>query len=161
MQLSQNTLSIEHSAIRKMFNKALEYAHIISFTLGEPDFTASENVVEAGCKAIRDGHTKYSANSGIPELRKAKRTPATPTIPGLSCKAPRGTFYSFVNIKGTHKTSDEFAYDLLDKKQVVVVPGTAFGPGGEGYIRISYATSLEQIQKGMDLIEEYVKEYCK
>lgn len=82
-------------------------------------------------------------------------------IPGLSCKAPKGTFYSFVNIKGTHKTSDEFAYDLLDKKQVVVVPGTAFGPGGEGYIRISYATSLEQIQKGMDLIEEYVKEYCK
>lgn len=66
-----------------------------------------------------------------------------------------------MNIKGTHKTSDEFAYDLLDKKQVVVVPGTVFGPGGEGYIRISYATSLEQIQKGMDLIEEYVKEYCK
>lgn len=66
-----------------------------------------------------------------------------------------------MNIKGTHKTSDEFAYDLLDKKQVVVVPGTAFGPGGKGYIRISYATSLEQIQKGMDLIEEYVKEYCK
>lgn len=66
-----------------------------------------------------------------------------------------------MNIKGTHKTSDEFAYDLLDKKQVVVVPGTAFGPGVEGYIRISYATSLEQIQKGMDLIEEYVKEYCK
>ena len=66
-----------------------------------------------------------------------------------------------MNIKGTHKTSDEFAYDLLDKKQVVVVPGTAFGPSGEGYIRISYATSLEQIQKGMDLIEEYVKEYCK
>lgn len=66
-----------------------------------------------------------------------------------------------MNIKGTHKTSYEFAYDLLDKKQVVVVPGTAFGPGGEGYIRISYDTSLEQIQKGMDLIEEYVKEYCK
>ena len=65
-----------------------------------------------------------------------------------------------MNIKGTHKTSDEFAYDLLDKKQVVVVPGASFGPG-EGYIRISYATSLEQIQKGMELIEEYVKEYCK
>ena len=64
MQLSQNALSIEHSAIRKMFNKALKYDHIISFTLGEPDFTASENVVEAGCKAICDGHTKYSANSG-------------------------------------------------------------------------------------------------
>ena len=82
MQLSQNTLSIEHSAIRKMFNKALEYAHIISFTLGEPDFTASENVVEAGCKAIRDGHTKYSANSGIP-LRKAKKDTGNTYNPGL------------------------------------------------------------------------------
>lgn len=387
MQLSQNALSIEHSAIRKMFNKSLEYEHVISFTLGEPDFTASENVVEAGCKAIREGHTKYSANAGIPELRKAisdsllkdtgntydpaseicvttggmgalfltlksllnpgdeviicepywtnyvqqvqmnggipvlvvcredndfmldvrdleaaitpktkvliLNSPSNPTggvldhatlqgiaalaikydltvitdevyktivfdglnyesissfegmkertivvnsfskgyamtgwrvgyaagpaplidcvtklqedvaacaampcqyaalealtgpqdfnrymveqyrirrdalvarinqIPGLSCKAPKGTFYSFVNINGLHMTSEEFAYDLLDKKQVVVVPGTAFGAGGEGYVRISYATSLEQIEKGMDLIEEYVKELKK
>ena len=84
MQLSQNALSIEHSAIRKkMFNKALEYDHIISFTLGEPDFTASENVVEAGCRAIRDGHTKYSANAGIPELRKAKKDTGNTYNPGL------------------------------------------------------------------------------
>ena len=54
-----------------MFNKALEYEHVLSFTLGEPDFTASENVVEAGCRAIREGKTKYSANAGILELRQA------------------------------------------------------------------------------------------
>ena len=54
-------------------------------------------------------------------------------------------------------TSEEFADRLLEEKQVVVVPGTAFGEGGEGYIRLSYATSLETIERGMDLIEEFVK----
>ena len=71
IQISQNTQNIQPSKIRKMFNKALEYEHVLSFTLGEPDFTASENVVEAGCQAIREGKTKYSANAGILELRQA------------------------------------------------------------------------------------------
>ena len=53
IQISDNTQQIQPSKIRKMFNKALEYDHVISFTLGEPDFTASPNVVEAGCRAIR------------------------------------------------------------------------------------------------------------
>ena len=51
IQISDNTQQIQPSKIRKMFNKALEYDHVISFTLGEPDFTASSNVVEAGCRA--------------------------------------------------------------------------------------------------------------
>lgn len=64
IQISDNTQQIQPSKIRKMFNKALEYDHVISFTLGEPDFTASPNVVEAGCRAIREGKTKYSENAG-------------------------------------------------------------------------------------------------
>ena len=78
-------------------------------------------------------------------------------IPGISCGAPKGTFYAFVNIRKLPLTSEEFADRLLEEKQVVVVPGTAFGEGGEGYIRLSYATSLEAIERGMDLIEEFVK----
>ena len=77
-------------------------------------------------------------------------------IKGMSCKAPKGTFYAFVNIKGVGLTSEEFANRLLEEKQVVVVPGTAFGEGGEGYIRMSYATSMELIKEGLDLIEEFV-----
>ena len=65
IQISDNTQQIQPSKIRKMFNKALEYDHVISFTLGEPDFTASPNVVEAGCRAIREGKTKYSENAGL------------------------------------------------------------------------------------------------
>ena len=63
IQISDNTQQIQPSKIRKMFNKALEYDHVISFTLGEPDFTASPNVVEAGCRAIREGKTKYSCRA--------------------------------------------------------------------------------------------------
>ena len=384
MYLSRNSEEIQPSEIRTMFNKALKYPKVINFTLGEPDFTASENVAKAGCKAILDGHSKYSENAGIYSLRKAiseniekeygmiyspdheitvttgamgalyltlksmldpgdeviicepfwtnylqqvkmcggvpvlvtcreendfmldvddlKRnlsektkavilnSPNNPTgsvlnletlegiariarehnllilsdevykgilydgepyhsivsmenmkertviinsfskeyamtgwrvgyaagpeeiignitklqenvaacaampcqyaalealqgpsdfkqymfeqyrqrrdvivkrineIPGLSCRKPKGTFYAFVNIKELNMKSEEFADRLLESKQVVVVPGTAFGASGEGYIRISYATSLEIIEEGLDLIEEFVRE---
>lgn len=383
MRLSQNSQEIKPSAIRKMFNKAMEYERVISFTLGEPDFTASDNVVEAGCRAIRQGESKYSANAGILPLRQAiseslhkemgilydpvkeitvttgamgalyltlksildpgdevivcepywtnyiqqvkmcqgvprlvvcreenefmldvqdlersvtERTkavilnsPSNPTgsvldhkslegiaqvarkydlvvlsdevyktiiydgvvhesiatlegmrertvvinsfskghamtgwrvgyasgpeeiiasvtklqenvaacaatpcqyaalealtgpqdfpaymveqykkrrdvmvrrinqIPGMSCRAPKGTFYAFINIKGLGMKSEEFANRLLEEKQVVVVPGTAFGGGGEGYIRMSYATSMELIEEGLDLMEAFVR----
>ena len=71
IQISDNTQQIQPSKIRKMFNKALEYDRVLSFTLGEPDFTASANVVEAGCRAIREGKTKYSENAGLLALRQA------------------------------------------------------------------------------------------
>lgn len=384
MEISKNTQSIQPSAIRKMFNKAQQYDKVVSFTLGEPDFTASENVVKAGCDAIKKGFSKYTVNAGIIELRQAIsdnlmaknnilynpqseititvgamgalflslkvllnpgdevivsapcwtnyqqqikmcegipvlvnvteendfmynletledsitektkaiiiNSPCNPTggmlnletlngiaklakkyalmiisdevyqhivfdgnkhisiseldgmkehtviidswsksyamtgwrigyaagpewlisnitklqenvaacattpsqyaaleaitgpqnyveymvskykerrdiiveklneIPGISCKKPKGTFYAFANIKEIGLSSDDFAMQLLEKKQVVVVPGTAFGNSGEGYIRISFATSKEQIIKGMELIKEFVLE---
>ncbi len=69
-----------------------------------------------------------------------------------------GTFYAFISVKGTGLSSDDFAKELLQKKHLIVVPGTAFGDGGEGFVRISFATSMENIEKGMDLLEEYLKE---
>jgi aminotransferase len=384
MEASKNTKDIQPSTIRKMFNKAQQYDKVVSFTLGEPDFTASENVVKAGCDAIKNGMSKYSANAGIIELRQAVsdnllvknnvlynpqseititvgamnalyltlkvllnpgdevivsapcwtnylqqikmcdgvpvlvpvteendfmydiytlkdsitdktkaiiiNSPCNPTggmldlktlegiaklakkhdlmiisdevyqhivfdgnkhisistiegmkehtviidswskayamtgwrvgyaagpewlvsnitklqenvvacaatpcqyaalealrgpqdyvdymvsqykerrdiiveklneIPGISCKKPKGTFYAFANIKGTGMSSVDFAMKLLEEKQVVIVPGTAFGDSGEGYVRISFATSKEEIAKGMELIKEFVLE---
>lgn len=384
MYLSKSAKEIKASEIRKMFNKSLKYFDVINFTLGEPDFTASKNIVEAGCKAIIEGYTKYSENAGIYPLRKAislnlqkeygsfydpekeitvttgamgalylalksildpgdeviicepfwtnylqqvkmcggipilvtckeendfmldirdlrksltektkviiLNSPNNPTgsvlnqetlngiaqiarerdlivlsdevykgilydgeeyhsivssenmrertviinsfskeygmtgwrvgyaagpeeiigsitklqenvaacaampcqyaalealqgssdykqymvkqykqrrdviverinkIPGMSCRKPKGTFYAFINIEELGMKSEEFANRLLESKQVVVVPGTAFGDSGEGYIRISYATSLEVIEKGLNRIEEFVRE---
>ena len=382
IQISENTTLIQPSKIRKMFNKALEYDQVLSFTLGEPDFTASENVVEAGCRAIREGQTKYSANAGLLTLREAissylKRTegleydpvsqivvtpgamgalylalktilnpgdevivsepcwtnyiqqiqmcggtavsvqtdpkrsfdldveairsavtdrtraiilnsPCNPTgavasrealdalaqvakefdlavladevykhilfdgaeytslaslpdmmertlvidslsktyamtgwrvgfaagpaevisqmtklqentsacastpcqyaaiealngpqthlahmreqyrirrdyvmnriasIPGLSCSKPQGTFYAFLDIRQSGLDSETFAMRLLEEEQVVLVPGTAFGEFGEGYIRLSYAASMESLEQGFDRIAAFM-----
>lgn len=77
-------------------------------------------------------------------------------IPGVSCMAPKGAFYAFANIKGTGLSSRDFAIRLLQEKHVVVVPGTGFGEGGEGFFRLSYATSEENIREGVKRIGEFV-----
>jgi len=74
------------------------------------------------------------------------------SIPGVTCKKPEGAFYAFPNISFFKKTSDEIAKHLLDEG-VAVLPGTAFGDKGEGYIRISYATSMENIMEGLRRIK--------
>ena len=76
----------------------------------------------------------------------------------LDCFEPFGAFYMFPCIKEFGMTSDEFATELLKVKKVAVVPGTAFGDCGEGFIRISYAYSLENLKVALDRIEEFVTE---
>ncbi len=77
---------------------------------------------------------------------------------GLPCLKPEGSFYVFPNITSTGMSSKDFAVNLLNRKKVAVVPGSAFGTCGEGYVRCSYATSLEGIRTAMDRMEEFVKE---
>lgn len=79
---------------------------------------------------------------------------------GLSCFEPLGAFYVFPNISSTGLTSEEFVTKLLYEKKVAVVPGTAFGEGGEGFIRCSYAYSIKNIEKALERIAEFVAE-CK
>lgn len=86
---------------------------------------------------------------------------------GLPCFEPRGAFYIFPDIRKYGMTSEEFATDLLEKEHVVVVPGTAFGDSGEGFVRISYAYSLEALKEAIKRIEKYLsgiankpKNYC-
>ena len=77
---------------------------------------------------------------------------------GLECFEPFGAFYVFPCIKEFGMTSDEFATALLNAQKVAVVPGTAFGTCGEGFIRISYAYSLDVLKKAMDRIETFITE---
>lgn len=77
---------------------------------------------------------------------------------GLSCFEPFGAFYVFPCIKEFGMTSDEFATKLLQSKKVAVVPGTAFGASGEGFIRISYAYSLEDLKLALSRVEEFINE---
>ena len=77
---------------------------------------------------------------------------------GLDCFEPFGAFYVFPCIKEFGMTSDEFANRLLQTKKVAVVPGTAFGCSGEGFLRISYAYSLEDLKVALERVEEFITE---
>ena len=77
-------------------------------------------------------------------------------IPGLSCVKPQGAFYAFVNIAGTGMKAADFAVKLLRNYHVGLVPGTGFGPDCENYVRISYATSMENICEGIRRIGRFV-----
>lgn len=77
---------------------------------------------------------------------------------GLTCREPKGAFYAFPCIESTGLSSDEFCEKLLQSKKVAVVPGNAFGKGGEGFIRASYCYSTEHILKALERIEEFINE---
>ncbi|MGB9959146.1 MAG: pyridoxal phosphate-dependent aminotransferase [Candidatus Bathyarchaeales archaeon] len=75
-------------------------------------------------------------------------------IKGIKCKKPRGTFYVFPNVSGTGMRSQELSDYLLNKAGVAVLPGTSFGAYGEGYLRLSFANSVENIQEALNRISE-------
>ena len=76
---------------------------------------------------------------------------------GLECFEPYGAFYVFPCIKEFGMTSDEFAEKLLAEEKLAVVPGTAFGDCGEGFLRISYAYSLEQLKEALKRLGRFVE----
>jgi aminotransferase len=76
---------------------------------------------------------------------------------GLKTFEPRGAFYAFPYIGGTGLDEDTFANRLLQEERVAVVPGTAFGKGGEGFVRCSYATAYDKLEEALDRIERFVK----
>lgn len=80
---------------------------------------------------------------------------------GLPCFEPEGAFYVFPCIAGTGMTSEEFCTRLLKEKHVAVIPGTAFGDCGEGFVRISYCYSLKHITTAMDTMQAFLAEHCR
>jgi aminotransferase len=80
---------------------------------------------------------------------------------GLPCFEPRGAFYAFPSIKCTGMTSEMFASKLLTEEKVAVVPGSAFGKCGEGYVRCCYATSLTEIEEALSRMKRFVNKYRK
>ena len=76
---------------------------------------------------------------------------------GLPCFEPFGAFYIFPSIKKFGMTSDEFATKLLEEEKLAVVPGNAFGDCGEGFIRISYAYSLDDLKKAMERLRRFIE----
>jgi aminotransferase len=78
---------------------------------------------------------------------------------GLPCFEPKGAFYVFPSIKHTGMSSEEFCESLLMEEKVAVVPGSAFGPSGEGYVRCCYATSPSEIEEALERIDRFLRRH--
>ena len=79
------------------------------------------------------------------------------SLPGITCRKPRGAFYAFPNVTGTGLPSGELAHFLLQEAGVAALDGAAFGAAGTGYLRFSYATSLDNIHAGLDRLGAALK----
>lgn len=75
---------------------------------------------------------------------------------GLTCFEPLGAFYCFPSIKRTGMSSEHFCDELLRREKVAIVPGSAFGSSGEGFVRVSYAYSIEHIKKALEAIGHFL-----
>ena len=78
-------------------------------------------------------------------------------IPGLHCKCPKGAFYIFINCKSLNMKSSDLSAFLLEKAKIALVPGDVFGPGGEGYLRMSFANSYENVAAGCEQLRKAVE----
>ncbi len=113
-----------------------QYAAIEALKNGDGDIAAMVEEYDMRRRLIVDGFNKL----------------------GLTCREPLGAFYAFPSIRSTGMTSDEFCEKLLYSKHVAIVPGTAFGRGGEGFVRASYCYSVEHIKVALERIGEFLEE---
>ncbi len=90
------------------------------------------------------------------DQRRQAVTARLNTLPGISCVTPRGAFYAFPNITGTGLSAQDLETGLLEEAGIATIRGTSFGAFGEGYLRISYANSLENIEAAMDWMAGYL-----
>lgn len=113
-----------------------QYAAIEALKNGDDDIVAMVEEYDMRRRLIVDGFNKL----------------------GLTCREPLGAFYAFPSVESTGMTSDEFCEKLLYSKHVAIVPGTAFGKGGEGFVRASYCYSVDHIKTALERIGEFLKE---
>jgi aspartate aminotransferase len=107
----------------------------------------------AGVEAILGDQQQVDAVVAAYQGRRDMIVPLLNALPGFHCETPQGAFYAFPNIKATGMSSNELANLILEKAGVALLPGSAFGTNGEGYLRLSYATSSDIIKLGLDRIK--------
>jgi aspartate aminotransferase len=111
----------------------------------------------AGVEALRGDQSSVSAMLERFRERREVIVDGLNRIPGFHCRKPRGAFYAFPNIKETGKSSHDLADALLNEAGVACLSGTAFGEQGEGYLRFSFANSVENIRKALDRIDAWIR----
>lgn len=111
----------------------------------------------AGIEALSGPQDFVKEMVGEYQNRRNRMLELVNAVPGLQAQKPQGAFYLFPNIKATGLPSKEIATRLIDEAGVAILSGTDFGGGGEGYIRLVYATSMENIEEGMDRLASWFK----
>jgi aspartate aminotransferase len=104
---------------------------------------------EAGVEAVFGPQDRVSEVVEIYQSRRDVMVAGLNDMPGVKCEKPQGAFYVFPNVKAFGKSSEELAGLLLEEAGVAVLPGSSFGQNGQGYLRLSYATSMENIELGL------------
>ncbi|HVB29561.1 MAG TPA: pyridoxal phosphate-dependent aminotransferase [Terriglobia bacterium] len=130
--------------------------HIARLMTNSNSCTASFTQI-AGIEALRGDQSSVEAMCAEFRRRRQVIVEGLNRIPGFRCRQPQGAFYAFPNIKGTGRSSKELAEALLDEAGVACLSGTAFGEWGEGYLRFSFANSVENIQNALGRIENWIK----
>ena len=92
------------------------------------------------------------------DSRRQMIVPALNNLPGITCQEPFGAFYAFPNILDTGLSSDSLQQELLENAGVASISGSSFGPYGEGYLRISYTTSIENLEIAVSRILEFLNQ---
>lgn len=111
----------------------------------------------AAIEALRNGDADIAKMAEEYDMRRRLIVDGFNKI-GLICRNPLGAFYAFPSIQATGMTSEEFCEKLLYSKKVALVPGTAFGRGGEGFVRASYCYSVDHIKTAIGRIQEFIEE---
>jgi aspartate/methionine/tyrosine aminotransferase len=109
----------------------------------------------SGLEALRGSQAQVEAMLARYQQRRDRIVSGLNRLPGVQCQLPQGAFYAFPNIKATGISSNELASRILNEVGVALLPGTAFGSGGEGYLRLSYATSQEQIEAALERLTPF------
>jgi aminotransferase len=113
---------------------------------------------DAALEALRNGHEAVEAMRQEYNRRRELIVGGLNQL-GLPTVEPHGAFYAFPDVSNTGMDAETFAQKLLAEQKVAVVPGTAFGPGGEGFVRCSYATAYEKIEEALVRLERFMRKY--
>ena len=113
-------------------------------------------IQKAGIAALKGDQSFIKTNMDLYRKRRDAIVSGLNTIPGFHCTVPQGAFYAFPSITGTGKTSIELADLLLNEAGVACLPGPAFGPYGEGFLRFSYATTIDTINEAIKAIKRVI-----
>lgn len=135
----------------------IELAKRVGLLLTHSVGSTAEFTQLAGVEAILGPQEQVEAVAAEYQHRRDLIVDLLNALPGVHCQTPQGAFYAFPNIKGTGMSSNELANLILEKAGVALLPGSAFGANGEGYLRLSYATSSDIIKTGLGKIKSILE----